>query len=449
MRGLESVRREVAGLWAGGAGKTLLAIALGWGLLNGTRMIYPVLLPELSDAFGLTLVTGGFLVSLIWLCYAIGQVPGGVLADRYGERRVLTASVTIVVLGVVLVLFAPTALVLFAATGVVGLGLSQYPIARITALSDLYPDRIGGALGITMASGDVGQTVLPPIATVLAGVAAWQLGLGYVLPLLVLVAIVLWVTVPPTERANGRSDEESDERTDGQSDERSDEKPNDDRRSDAAKRSDGGQSDDDNRSDDGKSNDDGPDATIRDVLPILRTPTFGFMWVILFLFIFVWQTFSAFYPTYLMTVKGFSPAVAGSIFGLFFAFGVVVKPLAGVAYDRVGLRRSLPIVLGGAIVGLAVLPATEGFWPIVGVTVLIATMLGSGAITQAYLADAIPREIQGTGLGIIRSSGAMLGATGPVIFGAVAERGFFDEGYVALAGIVALVTVLTLLMPDE
>ncbi|APX98080.1 MFS transporter [Natronorubrum daqingense] len=395
-----AVRREIRGLWAGGTGKTLLAIALGWGLLNGTRMIYPVLLPYFSEDFGLTLTTAGLLVTIIWLCYAIGQVPGGILADRYGERRILTISVSVVIVGLGLVLLAPTATVLFLATGFVGFGLSQYPIARMTALSDLYPDRIGSALGVTMAAGDIGQTVLPPIASVLAVWVAWQAGLGYVLPILGLAAVIIWLTLPTSDSPTDSSEDDAD--TDW--------------------------------------------GAIRETF---RNPTILFTGVVMFVFLFVWQTFSAFYPTYLTVEKGVSPTVAGGLFGLFFAVGVVIKPLAGTAYDRIGIRASLPLVLGGAAIGFALLPSVEGFWPIVGVTVLMSTMLGSGAITQSYLTETIPPEVQGTGLGLIRSSASMLGATGPVVFGWIAERGYFDEGYFLMAAIVGLITLLTLRMPQE
>lgn len=188
---LVSLRREVNGLWAGGKGKILLAIAAGWGLLNGMRMIYPILLPYLSTEFNLTLTTAGLLVTLIWLGYAIGQVPGGILADQRGERKMLTASVVITTVGLILVIFAKTPVILFMATGLVGLGLSLYPVARITVLSDLYPDRIGRALGLTMATGDIGQTLLPPVAGALAAVFAWQVGIGFVIPLLGLMAIII------------------------------------------------------------------------------------------------------------------------------------------------------------------------------------------------------------------------------------------------------------------
>ncbi|AGB38991.1 MFS transporter [Natronococcus occultus] len=397
MSRLDSIRRELAGLWAGGTGKTLLAIALGWGLLNGTRMIYPVLLPYFSAEFDLTLSTAGLLVTLIWLGYAIGQVPGGILADRHGERSVLVASVSMVVVGVTVVLFAPNAAVLFGATALVGLGHSQYPIARITALSELYPDRIGRVLGVTMASGDVGQTVLPPIASVLAVAVAWRLGLGFVLPLLCVTAVVIWLTLPAPDPEDGDASSEN----------------------------------------------------LRYVIRELRSPVLAIMGVILFLFIFVWQTFSAFYPTYLVEQKGLSSTVAGVLFGLFFAVGVVVKPIAGMAYDRVGLRGSLPLILLGSVVGLALLPFVDGFVGLVGVTVLASTMLGSGAITQSYLAEIIPAEIQGTGLGVIRSSASVLGASGPVVFGVIAERGYFDAGYLLLALIVGAGTLLTLRMPRE
>lgn len=394
---LPSLREEVGALWADGKGSKLIAIALGWGLLNGTRMIYPVLLPSLSESFGLTLTTAGLLVTLIWVTYAIGQVPSGVLADRYGEREILTAGLLLVGGAVSLVVLAPTTRSLFAATGLIGVGLSLYPIARITVLSDLYPDRIGRVLGITMATGDTGQTVLPLVAGVLLGLS-WHVGLVFVVPLLAVVAVAVWRALPPTVSSDTANTELSFERA-------------------------------------------------RTVLRELNQPTLVTMAVILFLYIGVLQTFSAFYPTYLIDTKGFSPTAASALFSLFFAFGIAAKPLAGVAYDAIGIRRSLPVVLSGAVVGFALLPFLDGFWVLAGDTMLISSMLGSGAITQSYLSETIPPEIEGTGLGAVRSSASLLAATGPVLFGAVAERGFFDEGYLLLAGLMGLVTLLTLRLP--
>ena len=400
MDGLRLFRQEVSALWAEGKGKVLISIAIGWGLLNGTRMIYPVLLPYLSADFNLTFTTAGLLVTLIWLGYAIGQVPGGILADQRGERKMLTGSVVIVSGGLTLVVLARTPLVLFTATGLIGLGLSLYPVARITALSDLYPDRIGRALGLTMATGDIGQTLLPPIAGALAAIFAWQVGLGFVIPLLILMIGILWITLPVSSRTDNTVDDISVENA-------------------------------------------------KYVLTELYNPTLVIIIVILFLYLGVLQTFSAFYPTYLIEVKGLSSTAASGLFGLFFAIGVLAKPLAGLAYDRIGIRRSLPLVLSGAIIGFALLPIVKGLLSLILVTVFISTMLGSGTITQSYLSDTIPENIQGTGLGTVRSTSSMMGAIGPVLFGAAADRGYFDEGYVLLAIIVGLITILTFRLPQK
>ncbi len=399
MNVLAVFRQEAKGLWGDGKGVSLVAVAVAWGLLNGTRMVYPVIIPYLQTAFDLSLTVAGLLVSVLWFFAAIGQLPGGILADRFDERTLMTVSTGIVAVAIGLVITAPSPLVLFTATALWGVGHSLYPIARITFLSNLYSGRLGSALGVTMATGDVGQTVLPPIATVLAAVVAWQVGLGFVVPLLVVAGIAIFVTSSP-QRSTSQS-------TDSQS--------------------------------------------LWDTLGVvteLRNPSMGFMTGILFLYLFIWQSFTTFYPTYLTTVKEMPPSVAGVLFGFFFAVGVVVKPVAGTAYDRIGMRKSLVGILLPAVAGFFLLPIVDSVWFLVVVTALISTMLGTGAVTQSFLADSFSEEMQGTGLGVVRTITAALAAGGPVLFGVIADYGYFDQGYFALAVIMAVVVGLTLRMPN-
>ena len=397
---LAGITREATALWGDGKGRSLLVVASGWGILLGARMIYPVLLPYLRTSFNLSLTVAGFLVTILWLGSALGQLPGGILADRYSERLIMTTGTITVAGALVGVLIAPTALLLFVATAVVGLGQSLYPIARITILSDIYPDRIGSALGVTMATGDLGQTIFPPIAGAIAAAIAWQAGLGFLIPLLLLVGIVLWVVLP----AQPPTDRDADSISVG---------------------------------------------NLPSVVARLRRENLPFVAFILFLYILIWQSFTGLYPTYLVDQKGLSSSAAGLLFSVFFAFGVIVKPLAGAAYDRIGMRRSLVLVLVGPVAGLTLLPIIEGFWLLAAVTALVSSMLGSGAITQSFLSDAIPDDIQGTGLGIVRTTSATLGAAGPVLFGGIADRGYFDEGYVLLAAILIVVIFLTLRLPES
>lgn len=397
---VDSIVTEGKELWGGGKGTSLAVIASGWGLLLGARMIYPVLLPYFRETFDLSLTIAGLLITILWLGSAVGQLPGGILADRYSERLVMAVSTVLVGVAIFLVVAAPTASILFAATGMVGLGQSLYPIARITILSHIYPDRIGSALGVTMATGDLGQTLLPPVASVLAVSIAWQAGLSFLIPLLFVVGIGIWVILPASERENSGERTFSVERT-------------------------------------------------RLLVAEFRESNLVFVSVILILFFLSWQAFTGFFPTYLVEVKGLPSSTAGLLFSTFFAFGVIVKPLAGAAYDRIGMRNALVIILAGPVLGLGLLPFTEGFWPLAGITVIVSMMLGSGAITQSFLADAFSAEVRGTGLGVVRTITATIGATGPVIFGGIADRGYFDEGYLVLAGVLVVVILLTLRLPQS
>jgi MFS family permease len=395
-----ALRREVRGLWSDGRGVSLIAIAVGWGLLNGTRMVYPVVIPHIRSVFDLNLTTAGLLVSVLWFFTAIGQLPGGVLADRYDERILMTVSAVVVAAALGLVITASSPFILFAATAIWGLGHSLYPIARITLLSNLYAGRLGTALGVTMAAGDIGQTVLPPLATVLAAIIAWQAGLGFVIPFLGLSAIGILAT-SPTQSSTGQPTDTG---------------------------------------------------SIRDTMNVLtefRNTGVGVMTGILFLYMFIWQSFTSFYPIYLTDIKGLSPSIAGILFGFFFAVGVIVKPIAGAAYDRIGIRKSLVSILTPAVVGFLFLPMIDDIWFLVGITALISTMLGTGAITQSFLADSFSDDMQGAGLGVVRTVTAALAAIGPVLFGIIADHGYFDEGYFVLAVVMAVVVGLTLRMPGK
>lgn len=393
------LKKELKILCIGRKGMSLAAVAITWGLINGTRMIYPVVVPYIQSSFTLSLTVAGSLISVLWFFTAIGQLPGGILADRYKEQVLMMISILIIVFSLSIIIVSSSAVVLFAATALWGIGHSLFPIARITFLSNLYSERLGSALGITMAAGDVGQTILPLIATVLAAVIAWQIGIGFVIPLLILGAFILFVTLQPQQSVEQPTSSQSLR----------------------AKFS---------------------------VIRELRTPEVGFMTGIFFLYVFIWQSFTSFYPTYLVTEKGLSASVAGVLFGFFFAVGVLVKPISGVGYDRFGMRKSLIALLIPAVAGFLILPVVENVLFLAGVTALISTMLGSGAVTQSFLADSFSDEMQGTGLGVVRTITVALAATGPLLFGVVADYGYFNEGYIALAMILAIVVGLTSWMPE-
>jgi len=298
-----------------------------------------------------------------------------------------------------LIVTAGSTVVLFLVTALFGFGVALYAVARYTLLADLYSDRVGAANGVVSGAADLGQSILPPIAGFLAAGLAWQFGFVFAIPLFAIAAAALWLAVPshqpePTRRAERPSLESA-----------------------------------------------------RVVLSGLQIPSVVYGTGLLLLGVTVWQAFTGFYPTYLIDEKGLSASLAGVLFGLFFALGVIIQPLSGAAYDRIGVARSLVFVMGVGAVGLVLLTRLEGFWPLAAVTVLLSTLLGFATVTQTHLILALPEDIQGTGFGILRTISFTVGAVSPVLVGAAADRGFFDEAFLALAALAGLTILLGFVTP--
>lgn len=397
-RRLADLKRGADFVWNDSRRTVLVAVSAGWFLSLGVRMVYPVLLPHLRTGYGLDLKLAGLLLTVLWGAYAVGQLPAGVLTDRFGERIVLTASTGGSAIVLALVVTAQFTLVLFATTALFGLATALYGVARYTAVSKVFTDRDGAAIGITLAAGNLGNVLLPALAGALAAAFLWQLGLGITVPLFVIVAAYLWTVVPP-----------------------------------------------------GTTNAETPSAATTDtprfLLAELRQPAIVTVTAILILGFSVFQAFTGFYPTYLIEAKGLAPSIATALFSFYFTLAIVVQPLSGAVYDRLGIRRTLPLFLGFAVVGLVLLPFVTQLWALVGVTILLSCMTSNIAITMPYITDVLPEAIQGTGLGVLRTVYMLVGAWSPTIIGTLGDLGYFDEAFLILAGLMGAIILLATRLP--
>lgn len=187
MRGVvnagESVER-VKWLWPDDRIRILVAVAAGWLLAIGVRLVFPAVLPSIRAEFGMSISMAGFLLSTLWVGYALMQFPGGVLTDEFGERYALASSSVITIVGIAGVIAAPSTVPLFSASTLIGLGVGIYETTRLTVIGDVFPDRSGTAVGVCQAAGNIGTTLLPPVAGLLAVALGWRWGFIVILPLL-------------------------------------------------------------------------------------------------------------------------------------------------------------------------------------------------------------------------------------------------------------------------
>lgn len=387
-------------LWQGKRGWLLGFIAMTWFFMIGVRLVVPALLPFIADDFGLGLTAAGLLVTILYGVYALGQFPGGLLGDRIGERNTLVLSTALSAAAVGL-LTVPLGLPAFVLGLILfGLGSAMYSPTRLTVLSDVFPERDGTAIGFTLAAGNAGNTVLPALAGLVAATYAWQFGFGLTLPFFVLAVVGLWWAVPRVTSQRMEFDAASWE-------------------------------------------------FVRRVASTLTRRSVFTIAMVLLLNNFIWQALTGIYPTYLVTAKGLTESTAALLFGLFFGWGIAVQLASGTLGDRFGAKRSLVAVFVVAILSLVLLPLVDGLVALFLVTLGLSSILGFSPIVFPYLNAELPDDIQGSGLGLIRSIYMTIAAVGPVLMGALGEAGWFDEAFFILVAVAVVSLGFALLMPPR
>lgn len=398
-RAVARVRSGIDTLRGDGRGRVLAVVAVGWMVVLGTRIVLPALLPQVKTAFGIDNATAGLLVSILWASYAVTQFPAGMMTDRIGERTTLTAGAVVTAAGAAALTFAPSFPVFVLGGILFGLGSGLYAPPRVTVLSRIYPDRDGTALGVTFAVGNLGAAGLPLVAGALAVWVHWRLGFGFVVIPLALVAVGLWAYIPPRPEGQTRAAERFTRRTAGR---------------------------------------------------LLRGVTdrdVALAWVAMTLILFAYQGITAFLPTYLIDVKGLNQGTASALYGLFYASGAASQWVAGNAADRYGERTVLAAVAGFGVFTLAALPFVGGTAALAVLLALLGTRLGIGPVGNGFVAALLPDEIQGAGYGLFRTFYLAVGASGSLVVGVLAERGWFDEAFLLLAGVTAIASVLYVFLP--
>ena len=164
---------------------------------DGFSDIVYVLLPLWAAEFGLSLAQVGFIRTVYSGGMALFQIPAGLLAERWGERRLLAAGTAVTAGGFIVAGgaggFASLLLILLAA----GLGSGvQHPLSSslVSKAYETGPRR--AALGTYNFSGDLGKVAAAAAVAFAAALVGWRaasvgyglIGLGAALAILVVLA---------------------------------------------------------------------------------------------------------------------------------------------------------------------------------------------------------------------------------------------------------------------
>lgn len=158
----------------------LVCASLILTLSLGTRHSFGLFLQPMSMANGWGREVFGFAVALQNLLWGLSQPFTGMLADRFGARRVLFAGGLLFALGLVFMANSTTALGITLALGLfVGLGMSCTSFNIVFgALGRAYSaEKRSVVLGISSAAGSFGQFALLPLALILISGFGWHAAL--------------------------------------------------------------------------------------------------------------------------------------------------------------------------------------------------------------------------------------------------------------------------------
>ena len=148
-----------------------LFVAFGYFL----RVAPGVMAPDLMRDFGVTAATLGNLAAIYFYAYAVMQVPAGMMLDRFGPRRVLTAAIVLCALGTVLFATAGGTGWAYAGRLLVGAAAGFSLVGAFKLAATWFPPhRFALAAGVASALGTSGGIMGQAPMAALVHAAGWR-----------------------------------------------------------------------------------------------------------------------------------------------------------------------------------------------------------------------------------------------------------------------------------
>jgi predicted MFS family arabinose efflux permease len=161
------------------------------------RAVNAVLAPTLAKEFGLSAGTLGLLSSMYFFAFMLFQLPGGLLLDRFGPRRVNATMLLVAAAGGLWFAFAGSALEAIAARALIGFGVSVCLMSTFQAFVLWYPaERIATMNAVAFSVGVIGAITVSVPLEMLLRVVDWRQAFLLIVALNLAASAVLWFWVP-------------------------------------------------------------------------------------------------------------------------------------------------------------------------------------------------------------------------------------------------------------
>lgn len=362
-------------------------------LVNLARVVFAPLVDPFIDAFGMSEATVGLIVTLVWIGSATPRFPTGYLLTIIPRHRVVLWTGLVLTASSVFIAFANSVLTLAIGAFLMGTASGAYFIAALPLVSELYPERVGRAVGIHGTASQVAAVVAPLFVGGVLFVASWRL----VFVLLSLAAFSATAVLYRTAKDTSLPDAGSEDRHFFRA--------------------------------------------IRNQWPIIVSGI-----AIVGATGFVWNGFFNFFIRYLTVEKAIAETTAQTLLTVIFAAGVPAFWLTGSLADRVPHIPLLLAILTGFIVCLIGVTVAGSLLTVALFTAALGYVIHSlFPAVDTYLLGSLPDENRASAYATFSAAAMIMQATGSWGVGLLREEGLtFTRIFQSLS--VMLVAVLLLLV---
>nr|WP_256432804.1 MFS transporter [Novosphingobium sp. SG751A] len=361
-------------------------MAFSWIVSYIDRIAMAIAIPYIATDFHLSPVEMGAVMSTFFIGMAVAQIPGGLLADRFGSRKVATFAITwwsALTFATGLAVSLPQMLMIRFAFGI---GEGLLPGCSFKTIAAWFPrHERAGANAIKMAAMPLGSA----LGLLIVGTAISEWGWRAVYHLLfvpgIISAIIFWRVVR--------------------------DKPSDSNRVDPAEILE-------------IEGDDASEQDVKDYKNIFHLITRYNIWkyvLIYFAFELAEWGFSTWLPTYLLKSRGFSAAELGAVASLPRFAGIAGMLFGGWIASRYFQQSKRLLIVAtqlSAVLAIFLTATAES-----GMVLLVAqTMAGFclNAFFSSFWAEpmtSIPKSVIGVAGSFITTAGQVAAVISPVIFG--------------------------------
>lgn len=387
----------------------LSLIWAGWLFSFLDRMVISIALPFIGKDLNIDATMQGGILSAFFAGYALFQIPGGMLADKFGPRKVMSIAIAWFSVFTTLTGFVSSYAIMLFCRCVFGVGEGCFPGASWKMIATYFPPKERAtATAIQSSVNTLGPAVASLVAAGIIASYGWRHVFIYLGFPGLLIAWAMWYYFRDNPKDHPKMTSAELKELDL----------------------------DQVHSGSGSSN---SGMTFKQ---FLKKPILWQMVLIWFLFDITFWGFVSWLPSYLMKVRGFSLIKTGITGSIPFFVGTVGVLVGGYLSDRVKGQRKWMFIPNALI---------AGFFLYMTYTVVSADMVIVYQSVSAFfmflamsafwglVMDSIPPHIMGSSSGTVNFGGQVAGFISPFVMGYLIDvnHGSFDEAFIFL--IVAMI----------